>query len=152
MQSVSVTRVASASVPPGGVELSERKLAELIDAIEAASSAGEDERRVAARLPAQGTVLLASVDPLVEDPPRPVRMYDISRFGVAVVDDAPMQTGTQFNLLVPREGRRPLEMLCTVRHSRATREGHVIGAQYGASWLSTVATLLNPSATGRVAG
>jgi hypothetical protein len=150
MRSVSVTRVTSASVPPGGVELSEKKLAELIDAIDASSS-GDDGRRVAARLPAQGTVLLASVDPLVKAAPRPVRVYDISRFGIAVIDEAPMPTGTQFNLLVPREGRRPLEMLCTVRHSRSTREGHVIGAQYGASWLSTVATLINPSATGHVA-
>ena len=152
MQPVSVTRVPSNdSAPPGGVELSEQKLNELIDAIEAASTT-EDERRLAARLPAQGTVLLAAVDPNVTAAPRPVRVYDISRFGVAVVDEHPMPSGAQFNLLVPREGRRPLEMLCTVRHSRATRDGHVIGAQYGASWLSTVAAYLNPAATGRVAG
>jgi len=150
MQPVSVSRVSRPAAPQGGVELSEKKLVELMDAIESASTSGQDERRVAARLPAQGTVLLASVDPHVKAAPRPVRVYDISRFGVAVVDDAPMPSGAQFNLLVPRDGRRPLEMLCTVRHSRATREGHVIGAQYGASWLSTVATIINPSATGHV--
>ena len=147
----SVSRVSRNNPPPGGVELSEKKLAELMDAIEAASASNDDARRVAVRLPAQGTVLLASVGPLVPDPPREVRVYDVSRFGVAVIDVAPMAAGTQFNLLVPRDGRRPLEMLCTVRHSRPIRDAFEIGAEYGASWLSVVATMLNPTATNHVA-
>ena len=148
----SVSRVPHSAPPAGGVELSEKKLGELIDAIEAASASDDEQRRVAARLPAQGTVLLAPIDPSA--PPRAtheVRVFDISRFGIAVIDDSPMQSGTQFNLLVPRDGKRPLEMLCTVRHSRPVGDGHVIGAQYGASWIATVATLINPGATGRIA-
>jgi hypothetical protein len=145
----SVSRVATTAAPVGGIELSELKLAELIAAIEAASAAG-DQRRLAARLPAHGTVMLASVSPLEPHPPRQVRVYDISRCGIAVIDSEAAPAGRQFNLLVPRQGRRPLEMLCTVRHTRPLGDAHLIGAQYGASWLSTIATLVHPDATGRV--
>lgn len=146
----SVPRVPAAGAPRDEVELSEQKLAELLAAIEAASAAA-DQRRLAARLPADGFVLLGSIDPLRPHAPRQVRVYDISRFGIAVIDQAPMPPGTQFNLLVPRRGRRAMEMLCTVRHTRPLGDGHLIGAQYGASWLSTVATVVNPSAAGNIA-
>ena len=146
-----VSRVPTTAAPAGGVEISEKKLSELIDAIEVASTPNDERRRVAARLPAHGTVLLAPVGPGSTEPLREVRVYDVSRFGVAVLDHDPMPSGAQFNLLVPREGRRPLEMLCTVRHSRPMGDAHVIGAQYGASWLSTVAALVNPDATGHIA-
>src|SRR5688500_14344321 len=146
-----VSRVPTTAAPAGGVEISEKKLSELIDAIEVASTPNDERRRVAARLPAHGTVLLAPVNPGSTERPREVRVYDVSRFGVAVLDDLPIATGTQINLLVPRDGRRPLEMLCTVRHSRPLQGAHVIGAQFGASWLATVATLVNPAATGHVA-
>jgi hypothetical protein len=145
-----VSRVPTTAAPAGGIELSEKKLAELIDAIEAAAAPHDDQCRAAARLPAQGTVLLAPVNPGSTEQPREVRVYDVSRFGVAVLDEEPIPTGTQINLLIPREGRRPLEMLCTVRHTRPLNGAHVIGAQFGASWLSTVATLVNPAATGHV--
>ena len=50
----------------------------------------------------------------------------------------------------PRDDAEPVQ---AVEHGRVRHVGdaHVIGAQYGASWLSTVATLVNPEATGHVA-
>jgi len=73
-----------------------------------------------------------------------VGVYDLSRTGVAIIDVEPITPGARFNLLVPREGRRPIEVLCSVRHCRAQGDGYVIGAQFGVSWLSAVGAAVIP--------
>jgi len=55
-----------------------------------------------------------------------------------------MPVGTQFKLLIPRRLRRAIEVLCTVRHCRASEEGFIMGAEYGVSWIETLGTLVGP--------
>ena len=40
--------------------------------------------------------------------------------------------------------RRPIEVLCTVRHCRQSEDGFILGAEYGVSWLETLGTLIAP--------
>lgn len=75
---------------------------------------------------------------------REVGVYDISGSGVAVIDSEPVALGTQFKLLIPRRFRRPVEVLCTVRHCRRSEDAFIVGAEYGVSWLETLGTLVGP--------
>src|SRR5688572_8647709 len=134
-------------VAPGedrqGVELTEEKLQKIIDALHA--TADPMDRRTALRLPVEGYVDIAPIGaPAEAAPAHRVGVYDLSRTGVAVIDAQPITPGAQFNLLVPREGRRPIEVLCSVRHCRAQGDGYVIGAQFGVSWLSAVGAAVIP--------
>jgi hypothetical protein len=129
--------------PAEGVALTEEKLTKMIDALHA--TADPVDRRTALRLPIEGFVDIALVTPGAEPESRRVAVYDISRTGVAIIDLDPLEPGRQFNLMVPRENRRPIEVLCIARHSRPQGEGYVIGAQFGVSWLSALgATLIPP--------
>jgi hypothetical protein len=108
-------RRAARGLPIEGVELTEERLAKMIDALHATPQV----RRVA--------------------------VYDLSRTGVAIIDLEPMELGRQFNMLIPRPDRRPLEVLCLVRHCRPEGVGYLVGAQFGVSWLSAVGARLIPA-------
>lgn len=71
----------------------------------------------------------------------------MSRQGIAVVDDAPMESGEQFKVLFRRDDRRPIEVLCTVRHCRPQGDGYIIGAEFGVSWLSAVGAAIGGRVT-----
>ncbi|CAN5511217.1 hypothetical protein BH10PLA1_BH10PLA1_18670 [soil metagenome] len=75
---------------------------------------------------------------------RRASINDISAEGVSVIADEPLPVGTQFKLLVPRKFRRAIEVLCTIRHCRASEEGFIMGAEYGVSWIETLGTLVGP--------
>jgi hypothetical protein len=129
--------------PTEGVELTEERLTKMIDALHA--TADPVDRRTALRLPVEGFVDIALVTPGAEPRSRRVAVYDMSRTGVAIIDVDPLEPGRQFNLMIPRENRRPIEVLCIARHSRPQGDGYVIGAQFGVSWLSALgATLIPP--------
>lgn len=116
-------------LPIEGVELTEEKLAKMIDALHA--TADPMDRRTALRMPVEGYVDVELVTPGAAPQSRRVAVYDLSRTGVAIIDLDPMVSGRQFNMLIPREDRRPIEVLCLVRHCRAQGDGYLIGAQFG---------------------
>ena len=129
--------------PVEGVQLTEERLEKMIDALHA--TADPADRRTALRLPIEGFVDIALITPGAEPQSRRVAVYDMSRTGVAIIDLDPLEPGRQFNLMIPRENRRPIEVLCIARHSRPQGGGYVIGAQFGVSWLSALgATLIPP--------
>jgi hypothetical protein len=68
-----------------------------------------------------------------------VGVYDISRTGIAIVDDRPMEVGTPFSVLLPRSGQHPVEMICTARHSRPLNGAFVTGARYGSDAYTSAA-------------
>jgi hypothetical protein len=141
--SLPVQRIAS-DTPPAGVEISESKLQDMIAAVHgAADFAG---RRSALRVPVEGFALMS---PLGTDAgaAHRVGVYDLSRSGIAVVDSDARARGDRFNILFPRAHRRPIEVLCTVRHCRANGAGYIIGAEFGVSWLSAVGSAILPPAT-----
>ncbi len=139
--SQSVRRVAR-GVAMEGVELTEAKLTQMIDALHA--TADPMDRRMALRLPVEGYVDIALVTPGAAPQSRRVAVYDLSRTGVAIIDLDPLESGRQFNMLIPREDRRPIEVLCLARHCRPQGEGYIIGAQFGVSWLSAVGAAVIP--------
>jgi hypothetical protein len=128
--------------PLEGVALTEEKLAKMIDALHATTE--QSDRRTALRLPVEGFVEIQLVTPGADPQSRRVPVYDLSRTGVAIIDLDPLEVGRQFNMMIPREGRRPIEVLCIARHCRPQGEGYVIGAQFGVSWLSAVGASLIP--------
>ena len=136
-----VRRIAR-GLPVEGVQLTEEKLAKMIEALHA--TADPMDRRTALRLPVEGYVDIALVTPGDAPQSRRVAVYDLSRTGVAIIDLDPMESGRQFNMLIPRENRRPIEVLCLARHCRAQGEGYIIGAQFGVSWLSAVGAAVIP--------
>ena len=136
-----VRRVARGAAMEG-VELTEAKLAQMIDALHA--TADPTDRRTALRLPVEGYVDIALVTPGAPPQARRVAVYDLSRTGVAIIDLDPMESGRQFNMLIPREDRRPIEVLCLARHCRPQGDGFIIGAQFGVSWLSAVGAAVIP--------
>jgi hypothetical protein len=137
-----VRRVAP-GLPIEGVELTEERLARMIEALHA--TADPMDRRTALRLPIEGFVDVALVTPGADPEMRRVAVYDMSRTGVAIIDVEPLEMNRQFNMLIPRENRRPIEVLCVARHCRPQGDGFIIGAQFGVSWLSAVgATLIPP--------
>jgi hypothetical protein len=126
-----------------GVELTEERLSKMIDALHA--TADPVDRRTALRLPVEGYVDIELLTPGARPQSRRVAVYDLSRTGVAIIDLEPMESGRQFNMLIPRENRRPIEVLCLARHCRPQGDGYIVGAQFGVSWLSAVgATLIPP--------
>jgi hypothetical protein len=136
-----VRRVAR-GMPLEGVELTEERLTKMIDALHA--TADSMDRRTALRLPIEGFVDVALLTPGADPVSRRVAVYDLSRTGVAIIDVEPMAPGRQFNMLIPREHRRPIEVLCLARHCRPQGDGYVIGAQFGVSWLSAVGAAVIP--------
>ena len=128
--------------PVEGVQLTEEKLARMIEALHA--TADPMDRRTALRLPVEGYVEIALVTPGANPETRRVPVYDLSRTGVAIIDLDPIEMGRQFDLMIPREDRRPIEVLCVARHCRPHGDGYVIGAQFGVSWLSAVGAILIP--------
>ncbi|HEV2294811.1 MAG TPA: hypothetical protein VGR35_13230 [Tepidisphaeraceae bacterium] len=139
--SQSVRRVAR-GLPIEGVELTEEKLAKMIDALHA--TADPMDRRTALRLPVEGFVQIALAMPGAAPQARRVAVYDLSRTGVAIIDLDPIEPGRQFNMLIARQNRRPIEVLCLARHCRSQGEGFIIGAQFGVSWLRAVGAAVIP--------
>ena len=82
-----VRRVAPGT-PIEGVELTEERLAKMIDALHA--TADPADRRGALRLPIKGFVDIALVTPGATPVTRRVAVYDISRTGVAIIDVEPL--------------------------------------------------------------
>jgi hypothetical protein len=117
------------------VEISEAKLSEMIASVQAAGEEAGVIRR-AMRLPVEG---FARILPRGGREQRVVGVYDMSRTGIAIVDSAPMAAGQQFNVLFSRPDKRPIEVMCSARHSRQQDEAFIIGAEFGVSWLSAVA-------------
>ena len=121
-----------------GVEISEKKLGEIIAAVQ---SAGDDvgPRRACLRVPVEG---FARMQRPGERGQQVVGVYDVSRNGIAIVDGEPMKAGEQFNVLFMREERRPIEVMCTVRHCRPQGDAYIIGAEFGVSWLSAMSAAM----------
>ena len=130
--------VAPAVDPPSGIEISEAKLSEMVASVLAAGEEVGPIRR-AMRVPVEG---FARIQPLGSRHQRVVGVYDMSRTGIAIVDSEPMTSGQQFNLLFSRPDRRPIEVMCSARHSRREGEAFIIGAEFGVSWLSAVSAAM----------
>ena len=123
---------------PAGVEISEARLSEIIASVQAAGDDVGPLRR-AMRVPVEG---FARIQKLGSREQQVVGVYDLSRGGIAIVNDEPMAAGEQFNVLFSRENKRPIEVMCTARHSRRQGEAFIIGAEFGVSWLSAVSAAM----------
>ena len=138
MLPVKRTAVVPAVQPPAGVEISEARLSEMIASVQAAGEEVGPVRR-AMRLPVEG---FARIQPLGSRQQRVVGVYDMSRTGIAIVDSEPIEPGRQFNVLFSRPDKRPIEVMCSARHSRRQGDAFIIGAEFGVSWLSAVAAAM----------
>jgi len=123
------------AAPQTPVELSDATLGALVSALDAFSEPDSAGRRDSARLRIQGRVMMTQLDRSEPNASSPceVGIYDISRSGIAIVDERPMERGTQFSVLLPRAGSHPVEMICTAVHSREQDGAFVIGARYGSN-------------------
>lgn len=131
------------SNPAVPVELSEGRLEKVIKALSLAPrAAGLD--RPSPRLSLSAAVTVLPFRHGRSEKARPASIHDISSAGVSVLAAEAMPVGTQFKLLIPRRLRRAIEVLCTVRHCRASEEGFIMGAEYGVSWIETLGTLVGP--------
>jgi hypothetical protein len=123
--------------------ISEQKLAELIEALHRASETLASGRRAAGRVPVQGFVRVQGLHP--STPTHVVGVYDMSRTGIAIVAPQPIAPGIQFQVLFDRDdGRRPIEVMCTARHSRPAGNAYITGAEFGVSWLGAVSAAILP--------
>ena len=52
------------------------------------------------------------------------------------------QPWAHFNVLFSRPGKRPIEVMCSARHSRRQGDAFIIGAEFGVSWLSAVSAAM----------
>lgn len=130
------------SFVPGGVELSEKKIQEMSEALHGDDPTG---RRSSLRVPVEG---FCTIVPITAGggraAQRRVGVYDLSRSGIAVVDAEPIEPGRQFNIQIVRESGLPIEVLCTARHSRRQGEAYITGAEFGVSWLSALGAAVAP--------
>ncbi len=126
------------------VELSERKLEKVLNALSLPVREAESDR-VVRRVRVQAVVKFQPFLHGRYGRARSAKIHDISAEGVAVILNRPAPIGMQFKLLVPRRFRRSIEVLCTVRHCRAEGERFIVGAEYGVSWLETVGALIGPT-------
>jgi hypothetical protein len=124
--------------------LSERRLQQMIDALQGTMPHRQGLRHWP-RLNLEGYVTLQPLGASERENPREVGVYDISRTGMAVVDDRSASPGEQFSIQIPRRMHRPVEILCTVRNCRPERSYFVIGAEYGASSLNAMHALIMPA-------
>jgi hypothetical protein len=135
--SLSAHRVVGAAPP--AAEISEKKLDEIITVVQAAGEV-VGSRRACLRVPVEGFARIERLGARGEQ--HVVGVYDISRSGIAVVDAEPMVIGEQFNVLFVRENKRPIEVMCTARHSRRQGDAYIIGAEFGVSWLSAMSAAM----------
>jgi len=128
----------SLALPAAVPEISEPKLQAMIESLhDAPDPIG---RRNALRIPVEGFV---EVEWMGEPGSwQRVGVYDMSRTGIAIVRGHPYPTGEQLRIMFTRGDRRPIEVMCTVRHSRPHGNGYIIGAEFGVSWLSAVASAM----------
>jgi hypothetical protein len=132
------TAVVPGAAAPAGLEISEEMLTEMIAA---AQAVGEEEGviRRAMRVPVEGFARIAA---LGSGEQRMVGVYDMSRTGIAIVDSEPMPSGRNFKVLFPRHNKRPIEVMCSARHSRQQGDAFIIGAEFGVSWLSALSAAM----------
>jgi len=134
------------SFAPSGVELSEKKIQQMADALHGPDPMG---RRSALRVPVEGFVTIVPLAPGGgRAAQRRVGVYDLSRSGIAVVDAEPIESGSQFNVQIARDSGLPIEVLCTARHSRRQGEAYITGAEFGVSWLSALGAAVAPGMPG----
>src|SRR5438876_1104357 len=110
-----VQRVEHQDEPSPPMELSDQTLAGLLAALDSTSD-GLVGRRQNSRLRIQGQVMMTLLDSIGNPAPRSVGIYDVSRSGIAIIDDQPMEEGQQFSILLPRIGQSAVELICTARH------------------------------------
>ena len=123
----------------GAIELSEKKLRELSEALHGPDPTG---RRAALRVPVEGFV---TIKPLGHGAPSVrVGVYDLSRTGIALVAPQPIPPGGKFNVLFSRDEGPPIEILCTARHARRQGDAYITGAEFGVSWLSALSAAVAP--------
>jgi hypothetical protein len=144
--------------PGGGVELSENKLRAMAEALHGPDPMG---RRNALRLPVEGFVTIAPLPAAGvaaaagagdasdaggsgDASQRIVGVYDLSRSGIAIVDQEPIAPGTQFNVRFAREAGLPIEVLCTARHTRRQGDAWITGCEFGVSWLAALSAAVTP--------
>jgi hypothetical protein len=120
------------------LEISDSTLAELVGALELLPD-DQIGRREASRLRLRSQVMMTPLAAPSSQRTRQVSIYDISRGGIAIIDEQQMQPGEQFSVLLPRLSAHPIEMICTVRHCRALGGAFVIGASYGSGRRDPVA-------------
>ena len=137
-RSVVAPRVDPAVDAIGGVEIPQAKLDEMIASVLAAGEEVGAIRR-AMRVPVEG---FARMHPLGSQQQRVVGIYDMSRTGLAIVDSEPIAPAQQFNVLFAREGKRPIEVMCTARHSRRQGDAFITGGEFGVSWLSAMSAAM----------
>ena len=137
------------SFSPGGVELSERKLNEMAAALHGPDPIG---RRTALRLPVEGFVTIVPLTPGGgRAAQRRVGVYDLSRSGIAVVDNEPIEPGAQFNVQISRDSGLPFEVLCTARHTRRHPRHAELRARdvcVAVSWMSALGAAVAPGMPG----
>jgi hypothetical protein len=127
-------------------ELSETKLKELSTLLHGPDPMG---RRNALRIPVEGFVAMTPLAPGAPPERRRVGVYDLSRTGIALVDDEPIPAGSKFDLHFAREDGTEIELLCTARHARKQGEAWITGAEFGVSWLAALgASVLPPKSSG----
>jgi hypothetical protein len=127
----------------GAIELSEKKLRELSEALHGLDPTG---RRAALRVPVEGFV---TIKPLGHGAPAVrVGVYDLSRTGIALVAPQPIPPGGKFNVLFSRDEGPPIEILCTARHARQQGDAYITGAEFGVSWLSALSAAIAPPRRG----
>ncbi len=117
-------------------EPAQRTAQDVRDMIAAIGASGAaDDRRRTARLGLALKAQLLELGP--DDQPgaaRAVQISDVSAGGVAIIDDRPLDVGSQFVLGVTWPEASPASVLCTVRYCRPTTPaGYLIGAQFAAS-------------------
>ncbi|MEM8874623.1 MAG: PilZ domain-containing protein [Planctomycetota bacterium] len=126
-----------------GVELSERRLDELVEAIYGKDP--DDGQRRSPRVRTSESVLVLPFDNSGAKRSLVAEVWDLSREGIAVLLDMELTKGSSFDIKVPRDGKRDLEMLCEVRHVRPHTDGrYLTGAVFGASWFTSMAAMMQP--------
>jgi c-di-GMP-binding flagellar brake protein YcgR len=117
------------------MKLTPQHLAEVVSAMTAApaSTAGLEKRR-AARMDVQGTVVIAplNVDGSMGKPFTAVTR-NISFVGVGLLQSKPLIEGQQVIIRLPRAGstKQPMLVRCTVMHVRPLAEGlYVVGLEF----------------------
>ena len=119
---------------PAPMKLSPQHLAEVVSAMSAGPSntAGAEKRR-AARMDVQGTVVVAplNVDGSLGKPFTAVTR-NISFVGVGLLQSKPLIEGQQVVLRLPRGGtKQPMFVRCHVMHVRPLADGlYVVGVEF----------------------
>ena len=117
--------------------LSAARVRQIADALFRAPKPADD-RRASGRLAVGAAVRVRPFDGAAFD----AEVRDVSREGVALVTDREMRPGGQFDLVLPEPHG---DLLASVRHVRAEGRRFVVGARFGADWMSVLAATMRPN-------